>query len=362
VKPDESWNGRLHAELYREAALEHDPSTDPVEHSREFRRLLKARFGGQLPTSIWPYDASKNLFDPDSEGRNVLGVGETAGREKDQYGAQKEAGGRLSVFETALAHNCLQLWSNPGDVVLDPFAGRGVRLHAALSLGRDYRGFDVSPQALTACHRVAAGFERGGERATLYHQSSLFLDQYVQPESVDFVFTCPPYWDSEFYGDNGTGLEACPDYGAFVEELAAVFVLAANALKYDRYLCVVLRGFFLHGHFHNTPAHLEHVLVRHGLVVHDRVVKKMSFLRERFHQDVAKLRRTAQVHEEVLVFRKVPKVRQGRRAEREATHEKNTLRPANEQRLAARRREVLERWLGDFDVAPPLPYTPKARE
>lgn len=351
MKPDETWNGKLHADLYKEAAKEVDPEKDPAAHSQLFRELLKKRFYGQLPCSLWPYNGSHNWEDPAAEGRNALGYGSEPGKEKDLYGAQKEAGGRLSTFEGALARGCLELWSNEGDLVLDPFAGRGARLHATLHSGRDYVGFDTSDDALLACERAAQGFDES--RFALYHSSSLFLSDYLPPESTDFVFTCPPYWNSEFYGDNGHGSEAAPTYRAFVEELCAVLLLAAETLKEERYLCLVLRGFFLHGHFHDTPAHVAEVLCASGLLLHDKVAKKMGSSRERFHQDVAKLRRTAQVHEEVLVFKKT-KVRKGKRRERELVMEKNKRRLLEEQHLAARRSDVLARF--GAHPRPSLPY------
>jgi site-specific DNA-methyltransferase (adenine-specific) len=36
--------------------------------------------------------------------------------------------------------------SNPGDLVLDPFSGSATTLAVAKKLGRNYLGFDLSPQ------------------------------------------------------------------------------------------------------------------------------------------------------------------------------------------------------------------------
>ena len=39
----------------------------------------------------------------------------------------------------------MQLWSNPGDVVLSPFAGIGSEGFVALEQGRKFVGFELKP-------------------------------------------------------------------------------------------------------------------------------------------------------------------------------------------------------------------------
>ena len=56
---------------------------------------------------------------------------------------------RLGVFSAAkpleLTRRLIILLSNPGDVVLDPYAGSGTTLHAAFTLGRRSLGVEASP-------------------------------------------------------------------------------------------------------------------------------------------------------------------------------------------------------------------------
>lgn len=48
----------------------------------------------------------------------------------------------------SLLERIIEASSNPGDVVLDPFAGCGTTIHAAQKLGRPWIGIDVSPLAI----------------------------------------------------------------------------------------------------------------------------------------------------------------------------------------------------------------------
>lgn len=46
----------------------------------------------------------------------------------------------------AMAHDHILSWSNPGDVVLDPFSGSGTTGVEALKLGRKFVGMEVAPE------------------------------------------------------------------------------------------------------------------------------------------------------------------------------------------------------------------------
>jgi site-specific DNA-methyltransferase (adenine-specific) len=46
----------------------------------------------------------------------------------------------------AIASAHIQSWSNPGDVILDPFAGSGTTLKAAKELNRQWCGIEINPE------------------------------------------------------------------------------------------------------------------------------------------------------------------------------------------------------------------------
>lgn len=54
--------------------------------------------------------------------------------------------GHPAVFPLQLAKDHIFSWSNEGDVVLDPFMGSGTTAIAALTLNRNYIGFEISKE------------------------------------------------------------------------------------------------------------------------------------------------------------------------------------------------------------------------
>ena len=51
-----------------------------------------------------------------------------------------------AIFPEKLAEDHILSWSNPGDIVLDPFIGSGTTAKMALKNGRFYIGYEVSPE------------------------------------------------------------------------------------------------------------------------------------------------------------------------------------------------------------------------
>jgi site-specific DNA-methyltransferase (adenine-specific) len=51
-----------------------------------------------------------------------------------------------AIFPDKLAYDCIYTWSNPGDLVLDPFSGSGTTCKQAKILGRNFIGLEISPE------------------------------------------------------------------------------------------------------------------------------------------------------------------------------------------------------------------------
>lgn len=61
-----------------------------------------------------------------------------------------------AAFPLALPQWFIKLFTDPGDVVLDPFAGSGTSLQAAVELGRKAIGIDISPKYISMCEETLA--------------------------------------------------------------------------------------------------------------------------------------------------------------------------------------------------------------
>jgi len=67
-----------------------------------------------------------------------------------------DGAGHPAAYPEELARRHVATWSNPGDVVLDPFAGSGTTLKAAKELNRRFIGIEINPEYVAICQRRIA--------------------------------------------------------------------------------------------------------------------------------------------------------------------------------------------------------------
>jgi DNA modification methylase len=67
---------------------------------------------------------------------------------------------------------CIRLWSNPGDMVLDPFAGIGSSGFVSLKYGRMFTGIELKPSYFRTAQKNLERILRNKTQATLFHDFS----------------------------------------------------------------------------------------------------------------------------------------------------------------------------------------------
>lgn len=113
-----------------------------VPSARQLAGDHRAAPDGRLPDNTWvlrPQDCPE-AFGPADDvwlGSRVCGT------------FKERAGFHGCQMPEAILERIILACSNPGDSVLDPFAGSGSTLCVAKKLGRGYLGFDISPDYVT---------------------------------------------------------------------------------------------------------------------------------------------------------------------------------------------------------------------
>ena len=82
---------------------------------------------------------------------NTLNVREASADDDDRH---------ICPLQLGTIERCIRLWSNPGELVLSPFAGIGSEGYQAVKLGRRFVGVELKPEyfeaALTNLNRATA--------------------------------------------------------------------------------------------------------------------------------------------------------------------------------------------------------------
>ena len=129
-------------------------------------------------------------------------------------------------FTEALAASVIGYASQPGELVLDPFAGYGTTVAVAERMGRRAIGIELVPEHL----EIARCRTRGTARLILGDAREL---SRLVDEPVDLVLTSPPYISGADHPENPlTGYATDDgDYGVYLRELGAIFGQVAALLR-----------------------------------------------------------------------------------------------------------------------------------
>ena len=146
-----------------------------------------------------------------------------------------------SVFDPVLCEIAYRWWCPPGGTVFDPFAGGSVRGIVAAQLGRHYVGIDLRAEQVEANRANAATVVHPGKPLPRWHTGDATTQHLVDglPDTVDLVFSCPPYADLEVYSDDPRDLSTMP-YPAFREAHAEAIRQACDRLAPDAFAVWVI--------------------------------------------------------------------------------------------------------------------------
>ena len=238
-----------------------------------------------------------------------------------------------ALFPLALVERLLEIFTMPGDTVLDPFMGSGSTLLGAQCLGRRGVGLEISPEYTEMfkkrlvemraeqrqSNRGEAGIEDeiDGDGIRVIEDDARNILNHVAPGSMDFCLTSPPYWDIlkarrtadhkpiRNYGEEQHDLGNIEDYTHFLDELQKVFSSVYSVLKMGKYCIVVLMDIRKKNKFYPFHMDLSNTLLPLGFVLDDMIVwdrhEEYNNLRPLGYPHVFRVNK---VHEFILIFQK----------------------------------------------------------
>ena len=146
--------------------------------------------------------------------------------------------GGTSIFDPVLCELILRWWSQPGDKVIDPFAGGSVRGIVSGFLDREYVGTEIRREQVDENYLQLDECKGVGVKPVWVHDDGLNLNRHIGHPS-DLLIGCPPYGDLEVYSDLDGDLS---NMGAdrFDEVYAQIIASAAALLAPDRFAVFVV--------------------------------------------------------------------------------------------------------------------------
>jgi DNA modification methylase len=227
--------------------------------------------------------------------------------ERKGYGVRNDDGvAKMSEFHAGLAENIVRYWSLPGARVVDPFAGRVTRAVVTTDLGREYYGYEITPNTFRRSlkHYGHLYGNTDIKTPTLFKGDGTLLND-IDDSFADMIMTCPPYFDIEKYESVDGQLSDISDYADFMKMMDVSAENCFRVLKDGGFCIWVVADFRKNAKLIPFHSDLIQSFTKVGFENHDLIVMEniSPFAAMQLTKAAAK-RYTSKIHEYILVFRK----------------------------------------------------------
>ena len=169
-------------------------------------------------------------------------------------------------FPETMAQEFIEFFTREGETVLDPMAGTGSTLVAALRAGRNSYGIELNPKYARVARQIieeernSIGSAIENLKSEIVHGDARHANNYQLP-MIDYVLTSPPYWDmlrakgaetqkkrrgsdglDVHYSDDPNDMGNINDYETFVEGLVDVYQRLKSLLRPKAYLTIIVKN------------------------------------------------------------------------------------------------------------------------
>lgn len=235
--------------------------------------------------------------------KNTLSrCGHEEGSKNWQFMAIK--GDTTSILDPVMCEILLSWFTQDGFNTFDPFAGDAVFGFVSAYKNRPFEGIELRKEQVEFNQALIDLHELNGK---YFCDTSENMDKYIQNNSKDFIFSCPPYADLEIYSDLENDLSNMP-YDKFFEVIEKILINSVNKLKDNRFFCIVM-GEVRHK---NTGVYLGIIpkiitmLTNAGLSYYNEIILQTPIgnLHMRAGNYMNVTRKIGKQHQNILVFYK----------------------------------------------------------
>jgi len=240
--------------------------------------------------------------------KSELGRGDKLTFKTDEirkYGRNINKLSGTSIFDPVLCELLYEWFSPKEGIILDPFAGGSVRGIVASKKGRKYIGIDLSKEQINnnieqvniICNNIKPKYFVGDSNDVL----KTFKDI-----KVDFILSCPPYFDLEKYSNNPKDLSNM-NYEDFIKNYYNIIKNSCALLNNNSFACFVVGDIRdRKGNYKNFISDTIKGFLLAGLTLYNEAVllNSTGTLAVRAGRYFRTSRKLGKTHQNVLIFLK----------------------------------------------------------
>jgi len=213
----------------------------------------------------------------------------------------KNAG--ISILDACLAELMIKWFTEEGYSTFDPFAGDTVFGYVSSFLGRPFTGIELREEQVRFNQSRC---DSNKLKAKYICDTSENMDKYIDDNSKDFIFSCPPYADLEVYSNLPNDISNM-SHKDFFKTYSKILKNTFSKLKEDRFAVIVtseVRG--MDGGYINLVGKTIDIMVNAGYLFYNDIilVNSVGTLPLRAGRYMNTSRKIGRRHQNVLVFYK----------------------------------------------------------
>lgn len=250
----------------------------------------------------------KDIYQKTREHRESLGLSfkeyldKYVPEEVKEREAAKVLSAGVSLLDPVMAELICRWFGLEKCKTFDCFAGDSVFGYVSAYLGNEFTGIELRPeQAQLNNERVE------GMAARYICDDGQNVGQHIEPNSMDLLFSCPPYYDLEKYSDLENDASNQGTYEEFLTILTNAFKSALGCLKENRFAVIVVGDVRdkKTGFYYNFIDDMKRIFKENGAALYNELILietgASTALRAARYMES---RKVAKMHQNILVFYK----------------------------------------------------------
>ena len=207
----------------------------------------------------------------------------------------------VSILDPVLAEITNKWFGLEKCNTFDCFAGDTVFGYVSSYLGNNFTGIELRQEQAELNNKRVKGFN-----AKYICDDGRNVLNYIEENSQDLLFSCPPYFDLEVYSDLENDASNQDSYEDFIEIIEKAFTNAVRCLRENRFAVITVGDVRdKNGYYYNFIEDIKRIFISNGMKLYNELIliESIGTLPQRVGRFMEH-RKIGKCHQNVLVFYK----------------------------------------------------------